>query len=105
VNFYVNAIDQLIAGPQDRPSVGFILCTDRNETAAHMTLSGIGTPLAVGRYVLGERGATSSAESIDVSVGLADELGALIDAERQVGEFAARRARELSDADPSPDDD
>jgi predicted nuclease of restriction endonuclease-like (RecB) superfamily len=105
VNFYVNAIDQLIAGPEDRPTVGFILCTDRNETAAHMTLSGISTPLAVGRYVLGERGTTSSAESIDVSPGLADELGALIDVERQVGEFAARRARELAAADRFEDDD
>lgn len=99
VNFYVNAIDELLAGPEDRSTVGFILCTDRHEIEAHMTLRGVSTPLAVGRYVLGDRGVHEQ-EGIDVSAGLADELGALIEVERQVGEFAARRARELQARDP-----
>ena len=100
VNFYVNAIDETVAGPEDRSTVGFILCTDRNETEAHLTLQGIATPLAVGRYVLGESGVRADGERMDVSQGLADELGELIEVERRVGEFAARRAQALSAPDP-----
>ena len=101
VNFYVNAIDETVAGPEDRSTVGFILCTDRNETEAHLTLQGIATPLAVGRYVLGQGGVRADGERMDVSQGLANELGELIEVERRVGEFAARRAQELSA--PAPD--
>ncbi len=38
MNLYVNAVDALIAGDEDRATVGFILCADRNKAIAHLTL-------------------------------------------------------------------
>jgi hypothetical protein len=37
MNLYVNAVDALIAHEENRATVGFILCADRNERAARAT--------------------------------------------------------------------
>jgi hypothetical protein len=44
MNLYVNAVNELIAHEEDRATVGFILCTDRDEAVAHLTLQGIRHP-------------------------------------------------------------
>jgi predicted nuclease of restriction endonuclease-like (RecB) superfamily len=38
MNLYVNAVNALIPHPEDRATVGFILCAGRNEAVAHLTL-------------------------------------------------------------------
>jgi predicted nuclease of restriction endonuclease-like (RecB) superfamily len=56
MNLYVNAVNELIGHDEDHATVGFILCTDRNEAAAHLTLQGISTSIAVTRYTVGDKG-------------------------------------------------
>jgi hypothetical protein len=47
MNLYVNAVNTLIAHEEDRATVGFVLCADRNEAVAHLSLQGIAAPIAV----------------------------------------------------------
>jgi len=104
MNAYVNAVDAFVAREGDRPTVGFILCAGRSEAEARLTLRGLATPLAVGRYRIGAEGVVPTEEPADATSGVGEELAALADVERQVARFAARRRMELSaSADrPSP---
>jgi predicted nuclease of restriction endonuclease-like (RecB) superfamily len=97
MNLYVNAVNALIAHREDRPTVGFILCADRNEAVAHLTLQGIATPIAVTRYTVGAHGVLMAGEDAQITEGLQEEMEGLRRVERQVAEFAARRARELGE--------
>jgi predicted nuclease of restriction endonuclease-like (RecB) superfamily len=99
MNLYVNAVNELIAHDEDRATVGFILCTDRDEAVAHLTLQGIATPIAVTRYTVGEQGVLMAGEEAQITEGMEDEMAELRRVEQQVAEFAARRARELAEDD------
>jgi predicted nuclease of restriction endonuclease-like (RecB) superfamily len=96
MNLYVNAVNALIAHEEDRATVGFILCADRNKAIAHLTLQGIATPIAVTRYTVGEHGVLMDGEDAQITEGLQEEMEGLRRVEQQVAEFAARRARELT---------
>jgi hypothetical protein len=76
-------------------TVGFILCTARDEAVAHLTLQRISTPIAVTRYTVGERGVLMADEESQITEGIEDEMESMRRVEQQVAEFAARRAREL----------
>jgi predicted nuclease of restriction endonuclease-like (RecB) superfamily len=102
MNLYVNAVNALIAHDEDRATVGFILCTDRDEAVAHLTLQGIVTPIAVTRYTVGERGVQMTGEEAQITEGIEDEMESMRRVEQQVAEFAARRARELADSSNEP---
>jgi predicted nuclease of restriction endonuclease-like (RecB) superfamily len=103
MNLYVNAVDALVAHAEDRPTVGFILCANRNEAVAHLTLQGIATPIAVTRYTVGERGGVLMAgEDAQITEGLEEEMEGLRRVEQQVAEFAARRAHELAESSEDP---
>jgi len=96
MNLYVNAVNELIAHDEDRATVGFILCTDRDEAVAHLTLQGIATPIAVTRYTVGAQGVLMAGEEAQITVGVEEEMADMRRVEQQVAEFAARRARELA---------
>jgi len=104
MNLYVNAVNELMAHDEDRATVGFILCTGRDEAAAHLTLQGISTPIAVTRYTVGKRGVLMAGEEAQITEGLEEEMEGMRREGQQVAEFAARRARELAkgSADSTP---
>ncbi len=97
MNLYVNAVNELIAHDEDRATVGFILCADRDEAVAHPTLQGIVTPIAVTRYTVGERGVLMTGEEAQITEGIEEEMEGMRRVEQQVAQFAARRARELAE--------
>jgi predicted nuclease of restriction endonuclease-like (RecB) superfamily len=99
MTLYVNAVNELIAHDEDRATVGFILCTDRDEAVAHLTLQGIVTPIAVTRYTVGERGVLMTGEEAQITEGIEEEMEGMRRVEQQVAEFAARRARELAEGE------
>ncbi len=102
MNLYVNAVNELIAHDEDRATVGFILCTGRDEAVAHLTLQGIATPIAVTRYTVGARGVLMADEESQITEGIENEMEGMRRVERQVTEFAARRARELAAGSEKP---
>jgi predicted nuclease of restriction endonuclease-like (RecB) superfamily len=54
LNFYINAINEQIKGPEDRPTIGVLLCKTPNETVIQYALTGIDNPIGVSDYELSQ---------------------------------------------------
>ena len=52
MNFYLSAVDDMIKTPEDKPSIGLILCKDRRGLIAEYALRNLEKPLGVAEYVL-----------------------------------------------------
>lgn len=51
MNFYLSAVDELLRHPDDKPSIGIILCKTRNQAVAEYALRDIAKPVGVSSYV------------------------------------------------------
>ncbi len=51
MNFYLSAVDDLLRHPDDKPSIGLILCKSRKRTVAEYALRDLAKPVGVARYV------------------------------------------------------
>ena len=54
MNFYLNVVDDTLKHPDDQPSIGLILCKDKNEVIAEYSLRGHTKPMGVSEYQLTE---------------------------------------------------
>lgn len=52
LNFYVNTVNEQIKGPEDKPTIGVLLCKTPNETVVRYSLQGIESPIGVAEYEL-----------------------------------------------------
>lgn len=52
MNFYLSAVDDTLRHDDDRPSIGMILCQDRNHVVAEYSLRGMTKPIGVSKYEL-----------------------------------------------------
>jgi predicted nuclease of restriction endonuclease-like (RecB) superfamily len=52
MNFYLSVVDDQLRHPADAPSIGLILCQDRNHIVAEYTLRGVDKPIGVSEYEL-----------------------------------------------------
>ena len=52
MNFYLSTIDDLLLHPDDEPSIGLILCKDRNSIIVEYALRDTNKPIGVSRYKL-----------------------------------------------------
>ncbi len=52
INFYLNAVDNLLKHPSDNPSIGLILCKKKNKIVAEYALKNITRPIGVSEYKL-----------------------------------------------------
>ena len=50
LNYYLSALDEYIKLPDENPSVGIILCRDKNNTEVEFTLRDMSKPLGVATY-------------------------------------------------------
>ena len=50
LNFYVNAVDELIRTPDDNPTIGLLICKDKDKTEVQWAFQGIQTPMGVASY-------------------------------------------------------
>lgn len=50
LGFYVALVDDLIRGPQHAPTIGILLCSDKNESVVRYALGAASGPLAVSSY-------------------------------------------------------
>ena len=50
LNFYVNAVNDLIRTENDNPTIGLLICTDMDRTEVQYALQGIETPIGVATY-------------------------------------------------------
>lgn len=52
MNFYLSAVDELLRHPDDRPSIGLILCQSGNKVIAEYALRDAGKPIGISAYQL-----------------------------------------------------
>lgn len=51
MNFYLSAVDDLLRHPDDKPSIGIILCKAKNKVVAEYALRDIAKPVGISSYV------------------------------------------------------
>jgi len=54
VNFYCSAVDDLLAQESDKPTIGLILCQEKNEIVAEYSLKRTTHPIGISKYELTE---------------------------------------------------
>lgn len=52
LNFYLSAVDAQIKAPDDKPTIGLLLCKEKNRLVAEYALSGMARPIGVANYEL-----------------------------------------------------
>ena len=50
LNFYVNAVDELMKQSDDNPTIGLLICSDMNKADVQWSFKGISTPMGVATY-------------------------------------------------------
>jgi predicted nuclease of restriction endonuclease-like (RecB) superfamily len=52
LNFYLNAVDGELKHPQDQPTIGILICKEKNKVVAEYALKGLEKPIGVSEYSL-----------------------------------------------------
>lgn len=52
--FYVTAVDEMLGGEYDNPTIGLLLCKTKNDVVAEWSLRTIDAPIGVSEYRLGD---------------------------------------------------
>lgn len=76
LNYYVNAVDELLKGPDDNPTIGLLICSDKDETDVRWAFKGIQTPMGVASYdnvQIDSSNLLPSAEELQARVRLVEE--------------------------------
>ena len=50
LNFYVNAVDELLKHDDENPTIGLLICSDMNKADVQWSFKGISTPMGVATY-------------------------------------------------------
>ena len=50
LNFYVNAVDELLKASEDNPTIGLLICSNMDSTDVQWSFRGLGTPMGVATY-------------------------------------------------------
>ena len=54
VNFYCSAVDDMLAHKNDNPTIGLILCQEKDEIVAEYSLRNMSQPIGISEYKLTE---------------------------------------------------
>jgi predicted nuclease of restriction endonuclease-like (RecB) superfamily len=79
LNFYLSAVDNLLCHPQDNPTVGILLCKEKNRVVVEYALRDVSKPLGVAEYRLAQelpaelQGALPSVEELEAELAKLDE--------------------------------
>ncbi len=76
LNYYVNAVDELLKGPDDNPTIGLLICSDKEETDVRWAFKGIQTSMGVASYDnvrISPSNLLPSAEELQARVRLVEE--------------------------------
>ncbi len=50
LNFYISAVDEQVKAPEDKPTIGLLLCRTKSDTKARFALRGITQPMGIAQY-------------------------------------------------------
>ena len=78
MNFYLSAVDDILRYPDDKSSIGLILCKSKNGLVAEYALRNIGKPLGISEFTHLEKlpeqlkGALPTIEEIEAELAKAE---------------------------------
>lgn len=52
LNFYLSAVDDILKTKDDNPSIGILLCNEKNKVKAEYSLKDINKPIGISEYEL-----------------------------------------------------
>lgn len=52
LNFYLSAVDDLVKSKEDNPTIGILLCKEKNKMKAEYALKDISKPIGISEYNL-----------------------------------------------------
>lgn len=52
LNFYLSAVDDMLKTKNDNPSIGILLCNEKNKVKAEYALKDINKPIGISEYEL-----------------------------------------------------
>jgi predicted nuclease of restriction endonuclease-like (RecB) superfamily len=87
MNFYLSAVDDMLRHPDDQPSIGLILCKNKDRFVAEYALRGINKPIGISEYRLAE----SLPEKLKGSLPTIEELESELDSARELKPHAAQK--------------
>lgn len=77
LNFYVNAVDELMKTAEDSPTIGLLICRDKDSTEVKWAFRGINTPIGVATFdhidIEGMEDYLPTNEQIQKQIALAEE--------------------------------
>lgn len=79
LNFYLSAADDLLRHPQDNPTVGILLCKEKNRVVVEYALRDVRKPLGIAEYRLAQalpaelQGTLPSVEELEAELAKLDE--------------------------------
>lgn len=79
LNFYLTAVDRQIKAPEDKPTIGLLLCKTQDRLVAEYALSGIDKPIGIAEYQLVRALPEPLVTSLPTVEELESELGAMDD--------------------------
>ena len=79
MNFYLNAVDATLRHRDDQPSIGLILCQERNRVVAEYALRGMSKPIGISEYELTRALPQELASSLPTIEQIEAEFGQAID--------------------------
>ncbi|MFT4101019.1 MAG: PDDEXK nuclease domain-containing protein [Burkholderiaceae bacterium] len=79
LNFYLTAVDRQVKAPDDKPTIGLLLCKTQSRLIAEYALSGLDKPIGVAEYQLVRALPETLATSLPTVEELESELDALGD--------------------------
>jgi len=81
MNFYLAAVDDLVRHPDDQPSIGLIICKNKDQVVAEYALRNSTTPIGIAEYKLAESLPADLKGSLPTIAELESELGKATDGE------------------------
>lgn len=82
LNFYLSAVDAQVKAPDDKPTIGLLLCKTQNRLVAEYALSGIDKPIGVAEYQL----VRALPEPLDTNLPSIEEIEAELSRDLEGGE-------------------
>ncbi len=79
LNFYLSAVDSIIKKEDDNPTIGLLLCRDKNNIEVEFSLRDMNKPMGVSEYSISEilpeelKGSLPTAEEIEADMQLLEE--------------------------------
>ena len=50
LNFYISAVDEYVKSPEDKPTIGLLLCRDKSTKKVEFSLRGVTQPMGIAQY-------------------------------------------------------